>query len=73
MVEVHDEVENARAFWRHLSHNDPASMSCRACKVVGVKFFAILESVEYGLDPELMDCSAKRRSVGATVNIKKDS
>lgn len=65
MVEVHDEVEDVGAFWRHLSHNDPASMPCCACKVVGVELLPLIESVEYGLDLELVDCSAKRRSVGA--------
>ena len=65
MVEVYDKVEDVGAFRRHLSHNDPTSMPRCACKVVGVEFLALLESIEYGLDLELIDCSAKRRSVGA--------
>jgi len=65
MVEVHDEVEDVGAFWRYLSQNDPASMPCCACKVVGVEFLALFDGVEYGLDLELVDYSAKKWSVGA--------
>lgn len=65
MVEVHDKVEDVGAFWRYLSHNDPASMPCCACEVVGVEFLALHEGVEYGLDLELVDCRTGKRSVRA--------
>lgn len=65
MVEIHDEVEDVGAFWRHLPHNDPASMPSCARKIVGIQLVALAESIKDGLDFELMDCSARRRSVGA--------
>lgn len=64
-VEIHDEVEDVGAFWRHLPHEDLASMPCCACKIVGIELVALAEGIEYGLDLELMDCSARRRSMGA--------
>lgn len=65
MVEIHDEVEDVGAFWRHLPHNDSASMPCCTCKVMGIELLAPVEGIEDSLNLELMDCSARRRSVGA--------
>lgn len=64
MIEVHDEVEDIWAFWRHLPHDNFASMPCCACKMVRVELFTQLERIENRLHDKLMDSSAGRRGVG---------
>ncbi len=65
MIEVHDKVEDIWAFWRHLPHDNFASMPCGSCKMVRVELLTQLESIENWLYDKLMDCSAGRWDVGA--------
>lgn len=65
-MEVHDKVENVRAFSGHLPQDDSASVPGRPRHVVRIELFVGSQSIENRLDLELVDHGTRQGSIGAS-------